>query len=323
MIHLSCLQPAAHADDWLAWKVSTDPRGMLCPSPEGTRRVRTRSRETRLAARSIVTCRTGTPREAHFPRLADNEKAMLRSQRGGLALSATPSSPSSRIEPHLWCCCCAASFCPSLLSLAPSDVAVQPTCLATIAQRAPEQECWGGGASPSRALPPGCREGGARLSSNVMVRDLDLRAPDMHDGRRLEVVAEGLPLFGGALVSALNCDGSARPHAADVDGVALSPRRGKKKLTYPELVGLRSRARLVVLAGEVGGRWSAETMSYLGLLAKARTRSETHLKSRRVEQAWRIPFAASLLEQRVSIGCDGKAPVSHEVVADHWYAGLG
>ena len=50
-----------------------------------------------------------------------------------------------------------------------------------------------------------------------MVRDLDLRAPDVHDGRRLEVVAEGLPLFGGAqlaldtsLVSALHCDGSAR-----------------------------------------------------------------------------------------------------------------
>ena len=65
MIHLSCLQPAAHADDWLAWKV----RGMLCPSPEGTRQVRTRSRETRLAARSILTCRTGTPREAHSPQI--------------------------------------------------------------------------------------------------------------------------------------------------------------------------------------------------------------------------------------------------------------
>ena len=40
-----------------------------------------------------------------LPRLADNEKAMLRSQSGpgaGLALSATPSSPSSRIEPHLF-----------------------------------------------------------------------------------------------------------------------------------------------------------------------------------------------------------------------------
>ena len=159
----------------------------------------------------------------------------------------------------------------------------------------------------------------------------------MHDGRRLEVVAEGLPLFGGAqlaldttLVSALHCDGSTRPHAADVDGVALSPRRRRKEVTYAELEGPRSRARLVV-----SGRWSAETMSFLGLLAKARARSETHLKRRRVEQAWRMrwscmlacaaarAFAASLLEQRVSIGCDGNAPVSHEVVADHRYARLG
>ena len=165
-----------------------------------------------------------------------------------------------------------------------------------------------------------------------MVTDLDLGAPDVHDGRRLEVVAEGLPLFGGAqlaldttLVSALHCDGSARPHAADVDGVALSPRRRRKELTDPELEGPRSMARLVVLAGEVGGRWSAETMSFLGLLAKTRARSETQLKRRRVEQAWRIwwscmlacaaarALAASLLEQRVSVGCDGNAPVSHEI----------
>ena len=135
-------------------------------------------------------------------------------------------------------------------------MAVQPTCLATIAQRAPEQECWGGGASPSRALPPGCREGGARVSSHVMVRGLDLRAPNVHDGRRFEVVAEGLPLFGGAhlafvstLVSALHCDGSARPHAADVDGVALPPRRRRKELTYPQTLGSTQQ-------GQVGGsRW--------------------------------------------------------------------
>ena len=182
----------------------------------------------------------------------------------------------------------------------------------------------------------------APVSSNVMVRELDLRAPDVHDGRRLEVVAEGLPDFGGAQLaldttsaSALHCDGSARPHAADIDGVALSPRRRRKELTYPEVECPRCRARLVVLAGEVGGRWSAETMSFLGLLAKARAQSETHQKRRRVEQAWRIQlscmlacaagraFAASLLEQRVSIGCDGNAPVSHKVVADHRYAGLG
>ena len=160
------------------------------------------------------------------------------------------------------------------------------------------------------------------------MRDLDLRAPDVLDGRRLEVVAEGLPLFGGAqlaldttLVSALHCDGSARPHAANVDGVELVAARRRKELTYPEF------ARLVVLAGEVGG-WSAETMSFHGLL-------ETPFVRRRVEQAWRIrwgsmlacaaarAFAASLLDQRAPVGSDGNTSASHEVVADHRYAGLG
>ena len=39
---------------------------------------------------------------------------------------------------------------------------------------------------------------------------------------------------------------------------------------YPELVGPRSRARLVVLAGEVAGRWSEETKSFIRHLAKAK-----------------------------------------------------
>ena len=106
MIHLSCLQPAAHADDWLAWKVSTHPRGLLCPSPEGTRRVRTGTKETRLAARSTVTCRTGTPREAHSPQIGGQSEGHAevseRSRSWIGSLRHPPSSPSSRIEPHLF-----------------------------------------------------------------------------------------------------------------------------------------------------------------------------------------------------------------------------
>ena len=44
-----------------------------------------------------------------------------------------------------------------------------------------------------------CREGGGRVTTNVLVRDLDLALPGaVADGRRLEVVVDGLPLFGGA-----------------------------------------------------------------------------------------------------------------------------
>ena len=43
-----------------------------------------------------------------------------------------------------------------------------------------------------------CREAGGRVATNVLVRDLDIAEPIAGDGRRLEVVADGLPLFGGA-----------------------------------------------------------------------------------------------------------------------------
>ena len=103
---------------------------------------------------------------------------------------------------------------------------------------------------------------------------MDLEAPAGEDGRRLEVVVDGLPLFGGAqlavdatLVSALRRDGSARPGAADTDGVALDAARRRKEGTYPELTGAGGRARLVVIGGEVGGRWFREIMTFLRLLA--------------------------------------------------------
>ena len=85
-----------------------------------------------------------------------------------------------------------------------------------------------------------CSEGGARVSTTVMVRDLDVLAPQALDSR-LEV-AEGLPLFGGmqlaidaTLVNPLHCDGAALPGAAHIDGVALHAVRHRKERTYPEL----------------------------------------------------------------------------------------
>ena len=48
---------------------------------------------------------------------------------------------------------------------------------------------------------------------------------------------------------------------------------GAKRSAYPELVGEGGRARLVVLAAEVGGRWSKETVTFFTALAKARAES--------------------------------------------------
>ena len=72
-----------------------------------------------------------------------------------------------------------------------------------------------------------CREAGARVATNVLVRDMDLAAFNALDSRRLEVVADGLTLWHGAqlaidttLVSPLRRDGTARRRAANHDGAA-------------------------------------------------------------------------------------------------------
>ena len=166
----------------------------------------------------------------------------------------------------------------------------------------------------------------------MFVRDMDLAVPGVPDSRRLEVVVDGLPLRGGAqlaLDTTLVC-----AHAAQRDGVALQAAKRKKAATYPELVGPHSRAKLVVLAVEVGGRWSGETRGFLSQLARARAREEVPLLRRRAEQAWRLRWgamlgcaaakavASSLLNLLDSHGGDGRTPASHEVDRDHRHAGL-
>ena len=98
-----------------------------------------------------------------------------------------------------------------------------------------------------------CREAGARVTTNVMVRDLDLLP--LH---QVDALADGLPLFHGAqvaldttLVSPLRQDGTPHVRCAVEDGVASKARRRKER-TYPELSGAHGRARLVVLACDSG-----------------------------------------------------------------------
>ena len=66
------------------------------------------------------------------------------------------------------------------------------------------------------------------MSTNVMLRDLDISPPQNSDGRRVEVVAEGLTLFGGCqlaldatLVFPLHGDGTHRRGADFTDGAAF------------------------------------------------------------------------------------------------------
>ena len=157
------------------------------------------------------------------------------------------------------------------------------------------------------------------------------------DTRTLEVV-DLLPLFQGAqlavdttLVCPLTRTGEAKPRTVNECGASLKVARRRKERRYPELVGDRGRAQLVVLAGEVGGRFSAETAQFLTGLASAKVQQLSDLLQGRAHVAWlrrwssllacaaARAFALSLLKS-TSAGVDGPTPSAHEVMSDHRHA---
>ena len=186
-----------------------------------------------------------------------------------------------------------------------------------------------------RAAAQVCREAGGRVGLDRFIRDLDVGAFNPLDGRRIEVIVDGLSLWHGAqlavdttLVSPLHGDGTARRHAATTSGVALQAARRAKETTYPELSGEGGRARLVVLAAEVGGRWSQETADFLNAMAKTRAQESPQILQGRVRTAlvtrWSAILACSLarslslslLERRPVPGTGGDIPSVHEVLRD-------
>ena len=183
-----------------------------------------------------------------------------------------------------------------------------------------------------------CREAGARVSLNVRVQDMDLARPNILDNRRLEIVADGLPLFMGAqfavdttIVSILKRDGSVRTRCATVDGASLEAACRRKEATYPKLTGRNGRTKLVVLGCEVGGRWSGEVQEFLHSLAKAKARSEpAHLLTTARQTLLLRPavmlacsaakaVALSLLERPGGLGSHGATPTTSEVIGEARY----
>ena len=282
-----------------------------------------------------------------MPQSSERERALLRSQSGpvaGMSLSAVPSSFLTRIESQLFrvllfrrlrlplplssrSCTCGRLRLSDIFGHHRASCAQA----GVLGRR---------GFAVESAAARICREAGGRVATNCFVRDLDIGVP-VNDGRRLEVVVDGLPLYGGAqlavdttLVSVLHCDGSPHRGAADADGVALVAARRRKERTYPELVQPGHRAKLVVLAGEVAGRWSEETIAFIRHMAKARAREEPFIFRKRAEQGWRMrwcsllactaarAFAASLLARRVPGGVDGETSNVHSVLCDWRFAGF-
>ena len=275
-----------------------------------------------------------------WPRLSTTEQALLRSQSGpmsGLPFSSVPSSPPTRFAPQLFRVLLLRRLWLALPFSSRTCRCGRPLDVLGHHRAA----CSRAGVLGSRgfslesAAARVCREAGARVSTNLFVRDLDLPIAN-HDARRLEVVADGLPLFELAidttLVSSVQADGRPRPQCARVDGAALSEARRRKQRTYPELSGTQGRARLVVLAAEVGGRWSDEARAFVSQLAKAKARAVPRVLAGRARQhrwssmlacAAARAFALSLLDKRPALGSDGDTPSSSDVVAACRHLPLG
>jgi hypothetical protein len=180
-----------------------------------------------------------------------------------------------------------------------------------------------------------CREAGARVAENVLLRNMNLQGVSARDGRQLEVVANGLPLWGGAqlavdttLVCPIRRNGYPQPHAEDTDGAQLIQARTRKERKYRELLASR-RCRLVVLSLEVGGRWSEEAATFVRLLAKAKARAFPPILRNSVQMAYTVrwtgllsvaaqrAFARTLLGLPVDeANCDGEDVWLEEVLRE-------
>ena len=150
-----------------------------------------------------------------------------------------------------------------------------------------------------------CREGGARVSTNIFLQDLDLDLKHVSmDGRRVEVVAEGLSLFGGSqlaldatLVSALHANGSTDGTRTEQTALRCWKREDTKRRCARSSMG-RMVVR-VVIAGEVGGRWSEETKVFLWSLVCEKSRQSCLVPCGAA--SWLVPQqrrSMSLLERR-------------------------
>ena len=219
------------------------------------------------------------------------------------------------------------SHCP----LAPADVAACSTCVATIVQRVRGLGCWVAEGFPWSGRLLKCAERQADVwvwTGSSVTWMLELSPHWMDGALRSSLMGcpsgtgHSWPLVSPCMATALH-DGTQPPRA-----VALQAARRAKETTFPELSGEGGKARLVVLAAEVGGRWSQETADFLNAMAKTRAQESPQILQGRVRTAvvrrWSAILACSLarslllslLERRPVPGTGGDIPSVHEVVRD-------
>ena len=108
-------------------------------------------------------------------------------------------------------------------------------------------------------------EAGANAHHRPLLRSLAIPGVLDTDSRQLDIVAGGLPLYGGKTIvgdatlrSPLSGAGVAHTGAASIDGAIFPQARRDKASAYPELAQESSRHKFLILASEMGGRFSEE-----------------------------------------------------------------
>jgi hypothetical protein len=171
------------------------------------------------------------------------------------------------------------------------------------------------------------------VRENLWLRDAGLPGIDPGDGRRIEVVATGLPVARGipvavdaTLVSPLHADGTPFPGADSRAGVSFKRAERSKATTYPELVN-SSVLQLVTVASETGGRLNRAGCSLLADAAVARARTEPAVLRKLAARGWRTRWttlvsvsvqsalAATLVNDGTCLldAADGPAPLAVDV----------
>ena len=137
------------------------------------------------------------------------------------------------------------------------------------------------------------REAGARVRDDVLLADTALPNIDPADGRKIEIVATGLPIQHGipvgvdiTMVSPLHADGTPFPEAATTPGSAFKRAIKKKHDTYPEMVD-SDILRLMVIALETGGRMNRTALEFLDQAAAAKARSAPGPLRASMARVWR------------------------------------
>ena len=167
------------------------------------------------------------------------------------------------------------------------------------------------------------REAGARVRTNVMVRDLDLGAFNHLDGRRLAIIADGLHFWRGAklaihttLVSPTRANGTFQAPCSTLGCVALEEARKTKERKYPELAGNGGRARLVGRGRSGRGRFSAEAAKFLRGFVSAKVRGVPDVLKGKAAAAWSRRWRSMLgcVVGRVPPGTDGEVTLLSDVL---------